>query len=486
MRHFSINDVNMSDLKFGTSGLRGLVTELGDDVCRAYTLAFLKHLQSRHDVPADGLLLVGHDLRASSPRIAAACISAARAFGMRVENCGALPTPALAFRALSLHVPAIMVTGSHIPDDRNGLKFYRPDGEIDKSDEAGILAFLDLDQPAPPASGEAALSQEALSRYVARCASLLPQGALAGRRIGVYQHSSVARDIMVDILREAGAEAIGVGRSDVFVPVDTEALRPEDIAFAEKTCRELKLDALVSTDGDADRPLIADENGNFLRGDMVGLLTARFLGADAVVTPVTSNTSIEHCGFFDHVYRTRVGSPYVIEGMGRAGSDGCRTIVGFEANGGVLLGTSVTVGGNPLDALPTRDAMLPILSVLGMAAREGLSLSGLVAGLPARFTASGRLEHVPAEESSAFLKSLENAEAMRGFFVDAGSIRDSDRIDGTRVVLASGELVHYRASGNAPELRCYTEAASKERAAELLAWGLDRARQALKDKEFSR
>lgn len=476
----------MSDLKFGTSGLRGLVTELGDDVCRAYTLAFLKHLQSRHDVPADGLLLVGHDLRASSPRIAAACISAARAFGMRVENCGALPTPALAFRALSLHVPAIMVTGSHIPDDRNGLKFYRPDGEIDKSDEAGILAFLDLDQPAPPASGEAALSQEALSRYVARCASLLPQGALAGRRIGVYQHSSVARDIMVDILREAGAEAIGVGRSDVFVPVDTEALRPEDIAFAEKTCRELKLDALVSTDGDADRPLIADENGNFLRGDMVGLLTARFLGADAVVTPVTSNTSIEHCGFFDHVYRTRVGSPYVIEGMGRAGSDGCRTIVGFEANGGVLLGTSVTVGGNPLDALPTRDAMLPILSVLGMAAREGLSLSGLVAGLPARFTASGRLEHVPAEESSAFLKSLENAEAMRGFFVDAGSIRDSDRIDGTRVVLASGELVHYRASGNAPELRCYTEAASKERAAELLAWGLDRARQALKDKEFSR
>ncbi|YBV98159.1 phosphomannomutase [Phyllobacteriaceae bacterium JZ32] len=476
----------MSDLKFGTSGLRGLVTELRDDVCRAYTLAFLKHLQSRHDVPADGLLLVGHDLRASSPRIAAACISAAKAFGMRVENCGALPTPALAFRAMSLQVPAIMVTGSHIPDDRNGLKFYRPDGEIDKADEAGILAFLDLEKPVVSASGEAGLSKEALSRYVARCASLLPAGALSGRRIGVYQHSSVARDIIVDILAKAGAEAIGVGRSDVFVPVDTEALRPEDVAFAEKACRELELDALVSTDGDADRPLIADENGNFLRGDMVGLLTARFLGADAVVTPVTSNTSIEHCGFFDKVYRTRVGSPYVIEGMNRAGSDGCRTIIGFEANGGVLLGTSVAVGGHRLDALPTRDAMLPILSVLGMAAREGLSLSGLVARLPARFTASGRLEHVPADKSAAFLKSLENPETMRGFFADAGSVKDSDRIDGTRVILSGGELIHYRASGNAPELRCYTEAATRERAAELLAWALERAGRALSDKEFSR
>ncbi|PRD45987.1 phosphomannomutase [Phyllobacterium phragmitis] len=476
----------MSGLKFGTSGLRGLVTELGDDVCRAYTIAFLKHLQSRHAVPADGLLLVGYDLRASSPRIAAACIGAAKAFGMRVENCGPLPTPALALRALSLKVPAIMVTGSHIPADRNGLKFYRPDGEIDKSDEAGILAFLDLEKPAPSKSGDAALSGDALRHYVERCSSLLAPGALSGKRIGVYQHSSVARDIMVDILAKAGADAIGVGHSDSFVPVDTEALRPEDIAFAEKTCRELKLDALVSTDGDADRPLISDENGHFLRGDMVGLLTARFLDADAVVTPVTSNSSIEHCGFFDSVYRTRVGSPYVIEGMNRAGVDGRRCIVGFEANGGVLLGTSVAVDNQTLDALPTRDAMLPILSVLGMAAKEGLSLSRLVDGLPARFTGSGRIEHVAADESAAFLKSLEDAETMKAFFADAGSVRESDRIDGTRVVLSSGELVHYRASGNAPELRCYTEAASRERAAELLAWGLERARRALGDKEFSR
>lgn len=472
----------MSGLKFGTSGLRGLVTELEDDVCGAYTAAFLRHVQDRHTVAKDDLLLVGYDLRASSPRMATACISAARALGMRVENCGPLPTPALALRAMSLSAPAIMVTGSHIPADRNGLKFYRPDGEIDKTDEAGILAFLDLEQPVA-ASNDVAISDEALHGYIERCAALLAPGALAGKRIGVYQHSSVGRDLMVDILTKAGAEAIGVGRSDIFVPVDTEALRPEDVAFAEKTCRELKLDALVSTDGDADRPLIADENGDFLRGDMVGLLTARFLDADAVVTPVTSNSSIEQCGFFDHVYRTRVGSPYVIEGMNKAASDGCQRIIGFEANGGVLLGSDVTVEGRALDALPTRDAMLPILSVLGLAANEGVSLSKLVSRLPARHTGSGRLEHVPAEASGAFLQSLENTETLQAFFADIGTVRTSDRIDGTRIVLTSGDLIHYRASGNAPELRCYTEAGSKERAAELLAWGLERAGRALAEEK---
>ncbi|WP_420963222.1 phosphomannomutase [Brucella sp. IR073] len=475
----------MSGLKFGTSGLRGLVTELGDDVCAAYTAAFLNHLTNGHAVPKDGLLLIGHDLRDSSPRMARACIGAAKAFGMRVENCGPLPTPALAFRALELGAPAIMVTGSHIPADRNGLKFYRPDGEIDKADEAGILAHLDFKEPARAGNDDEPRSGRALEDYAGRCVSLLRPGALRGKRIGVYQHSSVARDLMIDLLKSAGADAVAVGRSDVFVPVDTEALRPEDVAFAREACRDLQLDALVSTDGDADRPLIADEAGDFLRGDMVGLLTARFLGADAVVTPVTSNTSIEQCGLFARVYRTRVGSPYVIEGMNKTRAEGCRCIVGFEANGGVLLGSSVDVEGCEVKALPTRDAMLPILSVLGMAAREGASLSQLVAQLPSRYTGSGRLENISAEKSASFLKSLEDGQAMQAFFADMGSVRDSDRIDGTRVVLENGELVHYRASGNAPELRCYTEAGSRERAGELLAWGLERAARALSGASLS-
>jgi phosphomannomutase len=466
----------MSSLKFGTSGLRGLVTELSDTVCGAYTLAFLKHMKARHGLPDKGLILVGHDLRSSSPRMAAACIAAIRSFGMHVENCGPLPTPALAYRALSLKVPAIMVTGSHIPDDRNGLKFYRADGEIDKVDEQGILSALDdVALASAPGDESPVVQQDALQNYAERCSLILQPKALDGRRIGVYQHSSVARDLLVDILQKAGADTIAIGRSDVFVPVDTEALRPEDIAFALAASNEHGLDALVSTDGDADRPLVADEQGTFLRGDSVGLLTAHFLGADAVVTPVTSNTAIELCGLFKKVYRTRVGSPYVIEGMELAVKDGYRNVVGFEANGGVLLGSAVAVSGQRLDALPTRDAMLPILSILGMAAKSSSTISGLLKGLPSRFTSSGRIEHVPATSSGAFLQSLLDTERRQRYFADVGTIEASDAIDGVRVVLAGGEVIHYRASGNAPELRCYAEAASGVRAEDLLQWGLRRA-----------
>ena len=470
----------MSSLKFGTSGLRGLVIELSDDVCFAYVTAFLKHMRQAHGLATGAVVLVGYDLRASSPQMASACAAAVRNAGMLVENCGPLPTPALALRAQTIKSPAIMVTGSHIPADRNGLKFYRADGEIDKSDEAGILAAFD---PAGAAMASAvenvSVNSEAYDSYFTRCMSILREGSLAGMRIGVYQHSSVARDLMLDLVAWLGAEAVALGRSDVFVPVDTEALRPQDVAFARQACAADRLDALISTDGDADRPLLADESGVFFRGDMLGVLTVKFLKASAAVTPVTSTSAVELCGLFGTVVRTRVGSPYVIEGMAKAVAGGAKTVVGFEANGGVLLGSDVEVFGGTLQALPTRDAMLPVLAVLGLAAEAKVAVSKLLADMPERFTQSGRIEHVGPELTGPFLKGLLDAQTRKAHFAAAGAIAGFDAIDGVRVVLATGDIIHYRASGNAPELRCYTEAATLNRAQELLGWGLASAEEAL-------
>jgi phosphomannomutase len=355
-----------------------------------------------------------------------------------------------------------MVTGSHIPADRNGLKFYRADGEIDKADEAGILAALgdapDLAHTATPEPG-------ALPRYLDRYAHLVPPGALRGKRIGVWQHSSVARDLFVDAIARTGAHAIPLGRSDIFIPVDTEAVATDTAQQLAAWVREHKLDALISTDGDADRPLLVDETGQLVRGDIIGILTARFLGANTVVTPVTSNSSIEGTGHFAQVIRTKVGSPYVIAGM----AEGQGTILGFEANGGVLLGSDV-VNGATISALPTRDALLPILSVLGAAHSAGTTLSQLVATLPPRIARSDRLEHVPQERTALLLARLSDDAA--GFLAPQGTIRAVSAIDGLRYEFASGDVIHYRPSGNAPELRCYTEASTAARADELLAWGL--------------
>ncbi|WP_176037550.1 phosphomannomutase [Brucella tritici] len=470
-----------TSLKFGTSGLRGLADELNGLPAYAYSLAFIRMLSEAGKLRAGDKVFVGRDLRPSSPAIAALCMAAIEDAGFRAVDCGVLPTPALSLYAISQQAPSIMVTGSHIPDDRNGLKFYRNDGEIDKNDESAIsavyatlpenLVFRHLN--------DAPLSSDAIENYVKRCVGFAEVESLRGLRVGVYQHSSVARDLIVRILIELGAEAVPLGWSDVFVPVDTEALRAEDIELLSQWAKESRFDAIVSTDGDADRPLIADEKGRFVRGDLVGAITASWLGVKTIVTPVTSNSALEE--HFDRVIRTRVGSPYVIEGMAEAGAEGTSAVVGFEANGGVLLGTDISRGDRVLIALPTRDALLPILGCLGSIKKLGMPLSEIAAGFHFRFALSDRLQNIPQEKSLAFLSSLKNETARNGLFHRDDPIVRSETIDGVKLFFHSGNAIHYRASGNAPELRCYVEASDENQAETLLETGLAIARNATKD-----
>ena len=417
-------------------------------------------------------ILIGRDLRPSSPRIADACAAATRAAGVAVVDCGVLPTPALALEAARCGAPAIMVTGSHIPFDRNGLKFYRPEGEITKADELGVLAALE----APPVETESAPGDarkaDAVAPYLARVRAFGSPAALAGWRIGVYQHSAAGRDLLPDALGALGATAVPLGRSDDFVPIDTEAVRPEDAALARGWCAAERLDALVTTDGDGDRPLIADETGAFLRGDLVGVLTARALGADAVATPISSNTALERSGWFARIARTRIGSPYVIEAMERLSTEGARLVVGYEANGGFLLGGEAVLATGVLAPLPTRDSLTPILAILTMAAADRVTLSALAARAPARATASERLTEIAQDRSGPFLGILAaDAVAQADLVAPIGAsvVEAVDLTDGVRLTLPGDEIVHLRPSGNAPELRCYAEAATSERAAEIVA-----------------
>jgi phosphomannomutase len=457
-----------SSLKFGTSGLRGLAVDLQGQAARRYTLAFLDHLAARRQAGA-GKVFLGRDFRQSSPTIAQDCAAAIAAAGLEPVDCGTIPTPALALHAIAARCPSIMVTGSHIPADRNGLKFYLPSGEISKADELGILAAL-RDDAVP--EGPAAIADEseaAAERYFARFAGLLPAGARTGLRIGVFEHTTVARDLLTRILGNFGAEAVALDRRDGFVAVDTEAFGDAVFAPLAGWVVQHKLDAIVSADGDGDRPLLMDGMGAFVRGDVLGLLAAQCLGADSVVTPVTSNSAIERTGFFRNVVRTRVGSPYVVEAM--TGASGA--VVGFEANGGTFVGEGVRVGGQALAPLATRDAVLPILCALGLAAQQGKALNELVAALPLQHALADRLQDVPSEKSGAFLKRLAtDDDYTRRLFAPYGISGLSD-IDGLQFRTLAGDMVHFRASGNAPELRCYVEGSTPEIARELLTWGMD-------------
>ena len=204
-------EIKISDLmsescvSFGTSGARGLSTQITDLVAYAYTMAFLQYL----DLPdEDKMFGVAGDLRPSTGRIKNSVMEAAFDCGYTVVDFGCIPSPAIALYGISRGIPTVMVTGSHIPADRNGIKFTKPSGEISKADEQAIKEqvvfipdglFSTNGQILRRLTGFSE-SDEGLVEYIARFRRAFPKDLLNGKKIGIYQHSAVGRDIMVEII----------------------------------------------------------------------------------------------------------------------------------------------------------------------------------------------------------------------------------------------------------------------------------------------
>lgn len=479
-----------SGVKFGTSGARGVADDMTDFVCYVYTKGFVQYLESIGELNKPGTeIAIAGDYRPSTDRIMLAVSHAVTDMGYVPVNCGKIPSPAVALYGFVNQAPAIMVTGSHIPSDRNGIKFNKPTGEILKADETGIrMQSVTVDEDlftktagfVSPATGKWDVSDAARDMYIDRYLEVFPNDCLKGLRVAVYQHSSVGRDIIMDIVKRLGADAVALGRSETFIPVDTEAIRPEDVELAAKWAEKGAFDTIISTDGDSDRPLISDEKGRWLRGDVAGILCAKYLGADSVSTPVSCNSAVEKSGYFKRVCRTRIGSPFVIESMISEGECDVKVVVGYEANGGFLTNSNIPLFGKRLRALPTRDAVILHLSIILLAVREGKTISELAADLPRRYTASDRLKDFSQEQSRSILDRFNTRDVTKDktratdiFGKLCGNCSCIDRTDGVRMTFDNEEIIHLRPSGNAPEFRVYNEAATEDRVKKLNTACLD-------------
>ncbi|MGH9355259.1 MAG: hypothetical protein ACRD10_03940, partial [Terriglobia bacterium] len=504
-------------------------------------LAELGYLQSR--TVAEGGILRGqkfyfaYDLRPSSSayvpsqrgrgEIAQAVECAVRDAGMLPVNLGRIPTPALTCYAVSLSRGSIMITGSHIPFDWNGYKTNSAQGELLKEDEEPINEAVQqireriyreafdqspFDQQGLFKSGHRELPVEcsdARTAYVERSTSFFRGSSLEGKRLVVYQHSAVGRDILVETLERLDADVIPSGRSDTFVPLDTENIDDAQLAIIQQLADEAiarhgEIDAVVSTDGDSDRPLIlgvdrATGRVQFFSGDRVGMIVALYLGADAVVVPISCNDAIDR-GPLTAVTepKTRIGSPYVIAGMEKARRKGKQRICGWEANGGFLTGSDIARNCELLlPALPTRDAMLPILGVLFAAHEKAVSLTELFSQLPHRFSRAALLPQFPRPigmkivkrfspqdsavqevvfDSGMAASDMENIRRdLESFFTPQlgfGTITRLNYVDGVRIVFSNGDVAHLRPSGNADEFRIYAVADTQARANSIAKMGI--------------
>ncbi|MGH7835666.1 MAG: hypothetical protein ACREQK_18630, partial [Candidatus Binatia bacterium] len=513
-------------LSFGTSGLRGLVKDITDVEAYINVKAALRYFLRIGDIRAGSVVVIAGDLRPSTDRIVRACAQAILDSGCGVENAGKIPTPALISHAISAGRAGVMVTGSHIPFDRNGIKLNKGAGEVLKQDEPGITREVErvraeeygrtaitsafdasgmLKQPPDlplidPAAEEA---------YVGRYVTSFARGGLSGVRVLVYQHSAVGRDILARILRELGAEVVTAGRSETFVALDTENITDEQLHRLEEFAVAAEADgrqlhAIVSTDGDSDRPLMTavlsaagthagGRRVRFLPGDLLGIVVAEYLRAEAAAVPISANDAVERrMGELGvSLQKTKIGSPYVLSALDelrRAGAH--ERIVGWEANGGFLTGSDIPLMSGTLVALPSRDSTLPILANLFAAAEQRIGLATLWTRLPARFGRAGLLDNVPVPVSQAILahlippgdvievefdgagtvfdRSRPNAiptplgepgaadwrkrkAALKRFFTPTLGFDDILRInvlDGVRVYFHNGDVAHVRPSGN--------------------------------------
>ncbi|KAF9887517.1 hypothetical protein FE257_010095 [Aspergillus nanangensis] len=538
-------------LKFGTSGRRGLVVDLTQLEIYTNVRAEIGYLQSL-DLSQGGIqkgddFYFAQDLRPSSTQyvennrggLGQAVEQAIKDGGMRPINLGAIPTPALTSFALNRGKGSIMVTGSHIPFDRNGYKLNTSKGELLKDNEKpiGVAVERTREQLNTQPFSESLFNEQGMLRngapsvspaiddgrtaYIQRYLDFFEGQTLKGCKILAYQHSAVGRDVLVDILEKLGAEVTPAGRSETFVPIDTEAIDQAQLDTIQGLCDatgQKSFDAIVSTDGDSDRPLlVAPEGANNLRffgGDILGMVVADFLGADSVVVPISSNDAIDRGPLAPVTEpKTKIGSPYVITGMQHALTKGRTRVCGWEANGGFLTGSDIEVNNKTLTALPTRDAMLPLLCALFAARNRQLTLPQLFATLPKRFSRASLIRNFPRPTSLKIVQrfspanpavqevsfrdgqaaacdanltavALDQAHAehcgqiraqlQTVFSAEAGfaPICKLNYTDGVRMSFENGDVAHIRPSGNADELRIYSVADTQERADTIATHGV--------------
>lgn len=366
---------------FGTDGVRGVANvepvtaETALKLGRAAAHILCGNSRARSDHRPK--IVVGKDTRLSGYMLETALAAGITSLGVDVIFIGPLPTPGVAYITRSLRADAgIVLSASHNPYEDNGIKFFRADGyKLDDSIERRIeeLVFtgeIESVRPTADAIGRAARIDDAVGRYVEFAKASFPKGlTLEGMRIAVDVGNGAAYKTTPCILRELGANLVvrhntPDGRN---INRDCGSTCPQEISNIVK---ETGAQVGITHDGDADRALLCDENGEIVDGDeimaiaAVNFLQHNKLGGNTLVATVMSNFGLDealakHGG---KVIRTKVGDRYVIEEMLRGDYN-----VGGEQSGHMIFRDHATTG----------DGIISALQILRIMVETGKPLSEL-------------------------------------------------------------------------------------------------------------
>ena len=418
---------------FGTDGVRGVFDRDLTDLARSIgTAAVTVLVRERQGAPT---FVIGRDTRASGPILEDALVEGILAGGGNVIRAGVVPTPAVAFLTAELGVECgVVISASHNPPEDNGIKLFGFRGfKLSDRLEDAIDAELVGESESGPSGNELAISSEA-SSYVDHVVSAA-EARLDGMRVVVDCANGAASAFAPAVLARLGAEVVAINDepTGANINVDCGALHPDVVAEAVVANGA---DAGVAHDGDADRALFADAEGNVIDGDQVLAACAiamkgdETLTGDAVVATVMSNLGF-HRAMREHgirVISAPVGDRYVLEQMLEH-----QVALGGEQSGHVIFRDQATTG----------DGLITAARFLSLAARRGVPVGELAAAM------------------RRFPQVLVNVEvAHKERLDDAHEVWDAVRAN--EAALDGSGRVLVRASGTEPLVRVMVEAESEE------------------------
>ena len=366
---------------FGTDGIRGrandypMTPEVALQLGRAIAHVFRRSQSSRPRI------VIGKDTRLSNYMFETALQAGICSMGVDAVQLGVLPTPGIAFLTAGMRAEAgVVISASHNAYDDNGIKFFAADGyklpdELEKQIEDLLAQGNVSDHRAHGADiGRAYRIQDAVGRYAVFLKSSFPRTlALDGLRVVVDCANGAAYKVAPEVLYELGAEVVQLGTTPDGTNINdgVGALYPELMA---KKVREVRADLGIALDGDADRVIMCDAEGDILDGDTLLLMLARRMKAqgrlahDTVVATVMSNLGLERAlrGLGIKMERVQVGDRYVVERMREGGF-----VLGGEQSGHIVM----------TDFASTGDGLMAALQVLAQVVETGKPLAELAAGL---------------------------------------------------------------------------------------------------------
>ncbi len=360
---------------FGTDGVRGRANTYPMTAEMALRLGSAAGRFFRRDGSNDHRVVIGKDTRLSGYMLENALTAGLTSTGMNVLLLGPVPTPAVGFLTRSMRADlGVMISASHNPHHDNGIKFFGPDG-FKLSDEAELeIEGLVAGEIVPAQSeniGRAKRIEDAQGRYVEYAKTTFPAGLrLEGLKVVIDCAHGAAYRVAPAVLWELGAEVIPVGVEPNGININDHCGSTHPQTAAEAVIAH-GADLGICLDGDADRVMILDENGQVADGDqLMALLAAQWsdegrLRGGALVATVMSNLGLERflTGRGLRLERTAVGDRYVVEAMRRGGWN-----LGGEQSGHIVMTDFATTG----------DGLIAGLQFLSSMVRSGKKASALV------------------------------------------------------------------------------------------------------------